>query len=152
MSLEIFKKGQGKTSRITAYVLLSILILFGAYRLHATFNVAGEGVLVGTSGVLWGETPPLIDAAIPVLGTITIMKVISVVVFGLAMLGLHLVLNAPKMATLLIDTEQEMRKVSWPSKTEVKSATIVVVIVTFVMALSLYGFDAGLQHLFSLVF
>jgi preprotein translocase SecE subunit len=152
MSLEIYKKGQGKTARITAYALLGVLILFGAYRLHATFNVPGEGVLVGTSGKLWGDTPPLIDASVPVLGTITIMKVVSVIAFGLGMLALHLVLNGPKMATILIDTEQEMRKVSWPSKTEVRSATIVVVIVTFVMALSLYGFDVGLQHLFSLVF
>jgi len=152
MSLEIYKKGQGKTARITAYALLGVLILFGAYRLHATFNVAGEGVLVGKSGMLWGTTPPLLDASIPVIGTITIMKVISVFVLGLGLLVMHLVLNGPKMATLLIDTEQEMRKVSWPSKTEVKSATVVVVIVTFVMAMSLYGFDAGLQRLFSFVF
>ena len=46
MSLEIYKKGQGKVARVSAYILLGLLILFGAYRLHATFNVPGEGVLV----------------------------------------------------------------------------------------------------------
>ena len=138
MSLEIYKKGQGKAARVTAYVLLGILVLFGAYRLYATFNVPGEGVLV--------------DANIPVIGQITVMKIVSFLVFAGGMLALHLALNAPKMATLLIDTEQEMRKVSWPSRNEVKSATIVVVIVTFVMAMSLYGFDQGLQRLFSFIF
>ena len=138
MNLEIYKKGQGKTARLIAYCLIGILVLFGAYRLYATFNVPGEGILV--------------DAKIPVIGQITIMKVIAFVAFLVGLLGMHLVLNGPKLATLLIDTEQEMRKVSWPSRPEVKSATLVVVLVTFVMALSLFGFDQGLQRLFSFVF
>ena len=138
MNLEIYKKGQGKTARWIAYSLIGVLVLFGAYRLHATFNVPGEGILV--------------DAKLPVIGQITIMKVISFVVFCLGLLATHLVLNSPKMANLLIDTEQEMRKVTWPSRAEVKSATLVVVLVTFIMAMSLFGFDQGLQRLFSFVF
>ena len=137
MSLDIYKKGQGKIARTSAYGLLGLLILFGAYRLHATFNVPGEGVLVD---------------GVPVIGSITIMKIISILVLGGCMLLLHLVLNRPKTADILIDTEQEMRKVSWPSRAEVKSATVVVVIVTFVMGLTLFGFDQALQGLFSLIF
>jgi preprotein translocase subunit SecE len=34
----------------------------------------------------------------------------------------------------------------------VKSATLVVVLVTFVIGLSLFGFDKGLQGLFSFIF
>jgi len=138
MSLEIYKPGQGKIARVTAYSLIGVLILFGAFRLYATFNVPGEGVLVA--------------AKLPIIGQVTIMKIIAVIAFGAGILGMHLVLNSPKLATLLIDTEQEMRKVSWPSKLEVRSATIVVVIVTFVMAGALFGFDQGLQRLFSFVF
>jgi preprotein translocase SecE subunit len=138
MNLEIYKKGQGKIARVTAYSLVGVLILFGAYRLFATFNVPGEGVLVA--------------ARIPVIGQITIMKIVAIVAFAVGLLLMHLVLNGPKLATLLIDTEQEMRKVSWPSKSEVKSATLVVVLVTFIMAFSLFGFDQGLQRLFSFVF
>lgn len=137
MGLEIFKKGQGSVARLSAYGLLGLLVLFGAYRLHATFNVPGEGVLVQD---------------LPVVGSLTILKLISVAVFLLAMLGLHLVLNKPASANLLIDSEQEMRKVSWPSWPEVKSATFVVVVVTFVMGMALYGFDEILLVLFSLIF
>jgi preprotein translocase SecE subunit len=137
MSLDIYKKGQGKIARTSAYGLLGLLVLFGAYRLYATFNVPGEGVLVEN---------------LPVIGNITIMKIVSILVLGAGMLLLHIVLNRPQTADVLIDTEQEMRKVSWPSKAEVKSATIVVVIVTFVMGLTLFGFDQALQGLFSFIF
>ncbi len=137
MSLEIYKKGQGKVARLTAYSLLGLLILFGAYRLHATFNVPGEGVLV---------------EKLPLIGDLTIMKIISVVAFFGGMLLLHLALNKKGTTDLLIDTEQEMRKVSWPSWPEVKSATFIVIIVTFVMGMSLFGFDQALQGLFSFIF
>ena len=137
MSLEIYKKGQGKVARMSAYILMGLLILFGAYRLHATFNVPGEGVLV---------------EKLPVIGDLTIMKLISLAAFLFGMLALHLVLNKATTADLLIDTEQEMRKVSWPSWGEVKSATLIVIVVTFVMGMSLFGFDQALQGLFSFIF
>jgi preprotein translocase SecE subunit len=137
MSLEIYKKGQGKTARLTAYVLLGLLVLFGAYRLHATFNRPGEGVLV---------------EGLPLLGALTLMKVFAALAFLGGMLALHVVLNRAAVTDLLIDTEQEMRKVSWPSWAEVKSATLVVVLVTFVMGMMLFGFDWLLQRLFRLIF
>ena len=137
MGLEIFKKGQGKVARVSAYILLGLLILFGAYRLHATFNVPGEGVLVDR---------------VPVVGSITVMKLIALGAFLVGMLLLHMTLNRAATANLLIDTEQEMRKVSWPSWSEVKNATLIVVIVTFVMGISLFGFDRALQALFRFIF
>ena len=75
-----------------------------------------------------------------------------IVVFLLGLLAVHLVLNRPRMVDTLIDTESEMRKVSWPSRREVKSATIVVVVVTVVLGLSLYGFDWALRRIFHLIF
>ena len=61
-------------------------------------------------------------------------------------------LNRPASVDTLIDTEQELKKVSWPSKTEVRNATLVVVLVTFVMAILLFGFDRILQWVFRLVY
>ena len=137
MSLEIYKKGQGKFARICAYVFVGILVAFGAWRFHATFNVPGQGVLL---------------EKLPLVGTLTYLKIGALGVFLAGLLIAHLALNGPKIADLLIDTEQEMRKVSWPSWPEVKSATLVVVIVTFVMGLALFGFDKALQGLFSFIF
>ncbi len=132
MNLEIYKKGQGRYARRAAYLLGGVLIFFGAYRFFATFNSVGRHVWV---------------ADLPLIGDVTLYKVEAFVVFALGLLGLHLVLNRPATADLLIDTEQEMRKVSWPSRTEVWSATKVVVLVTFVTGLALYGFDFVLRQI-----
>lgn len=137
MSLEIYKKGQGKVARACAYALVGVLVAFGAWRFHAAFNVPGEGVLI---------------EKLPIIGSLTILKIGALFVFLVGLLLTHLVLNRAKVADLLIDTEQEMRKVSWPSWPEVKSATLVVVVVTFVMGMALFGFDRALQGLFSFIF
>ena len=137
MKLEVIKKGQGKYARGVAYLLIGLLMLFGAIRLFATINVRNKLVLVED---------------LPVIGDLTGYKLIAVGLFSISMLIVHLILNRPAMVDLLIDTEQEMKKVSWPSKREVQSATIVVVIVTFVIATMLFGFDELLHALFQLIF
>lgn len=137
MQLEIQKKGQGTWARGSAYGLIAILVVFGAIQLFATINVPGAHV--------WAS-------GVPILGDITPYKVIAFVVFLLGLLAVHLVLNRAKVVDVLIDTESEMRKVSWPSRREVKSATIVVAVVTIVLGLSLYGFDAVLRRIFHLIF
>jgi preprotein translocase SecE subunit len=143
MSLEIYKKGQGTRARVAAYSLLGLLVLFGAWACHGEFNTVGRGVGLPVADGL---------SNLPVIGALTWMKLIAVAVFFGGMLGVHLVLNKPAMADLLIDTEQEMRKVSWPSWAEVKGASRVVVIVTFVFGLTLFAFDKALQGLFSFIF
>ena len=137
MSLEIYKKGQGKYARGVGYAIGALLVLFGAFRLHATFNVPGKHVWVDN---------------VPMLGDITLYKVVAVSAFFIGILICHIILNRSDLVDLFIDTEQEMRKVSWPSRKEVKSATIVVIVVTFIIGLSLFGFDKLLQHVFRLIF
>lgn len=136
MGLEIQKYGQGKIARLTAYLLGIALIVFGGIRLYATINVPG---------VEWVKSVPL-------LGHLSPYNTVAIVVVLLGVLGLHLVLNRPSAVDLLIDTEQELKKVSWPSRREVQSATLVVSLVTFTVALLLFGFDALLHWLFRLVY
>ncbi len=137
MQLEILKKGQGTWARVAAYVFCGALVLFGAVRFFATFNDPGVTPLV---------------RGLPLLGDVNWFKVAAVVVFLLGMLAVHLMLNRPRAVDALIDTEGELRKVSWPSRREVKSATIVVAVVTVVLGMSLYGFDWALQRVLHLFF
>ena len=46
----------------------------------------------------------------------------------------------------MIETEQEMRKVSWPTLPEVWNATLVVILVTAVFALTMSLFDHGIRN------
>ena len=136
MNLEIIKKGQGGRARGLAYLLSGGIVLYGAIALYATINRPGENVFI---------------SKLPVIGDLSLYKIIAVVVFGVGLLLSHLFLNRASLVDLMIDTEQEMKKVSWPSRAEVQSSSIVVVVVTFILAMVLFGFDNLLQWLFRLV-
>lgn len=136
MGLEVYKVGQGKYARGVAYLLGAGLIVFGGIRLYATINVPGRE---------WVKD-------LPIIGHVSIYNTIALAVVLIGMLLLHLVLNRPGAVDALIDTEQELKKVSWPSKREARNATVVVVLVTFAMAVILFGFDRILQWVFRLVY
>jgi preprotein translocase subunit SecE len=57
-------------------------------------------------------------------------------------------LNAPKIADLLVDTEVEMKKVTWPSMDDSRKASVVVVVCVAVMVTFLAASDFGLQWFF----
>jgi preprotein translocase SecE subunit len=137
MGLDVYKKGQGSLARLAAYAIGIVLIAFGVLRFFATINVPNENVLV---------------PGLPLLGDLSVYKVVSLVLLVAALIGLHLLLNRPRSVDLLIETEQEMKKVSWPTLPEVWNATLVVVLVTVLLAVTMYGFDLALSRLFKLVF
>jgi preprotein translocase SecE subunit len=131
MGLELYKKGQGSAARIAAYVACGILIVFGAIRLYATINRPNE---------------LMIAEGLPLIGDLNGFKAAAFVVGVLGLLALHLLLNRPKSTDLLIETEQEMKKVSWPTFPEVVNATGVVSLVTLVLALTMFGLDEALRQ------
>ena len=49
--------------------------------------------------------------------------------------------NIARPADLLIETEIEMRKVTWPTVAEVFGATLVVIVVTLMMGFYLFALD-----------
>ena len=59
--------------------------------------------------------------------------------------------NFPGFADFLIAVEAEMNKVSWPTKTELWNASVVVMFVIFAMAGLLYAFDIIWSILFELI-
>jgi len=67
-----------------------------------------------------------------------------VIPFLIGVVGLWLgyrIVNYTRFADFLIAVEAEMNKVSWPGKTELWSASCVVIFVIFAMALALFSFD-----------
>lgn len=137
MAFEIYKKGQGTIARASAYLIGTLLIGFGAYRLFATVNVPGQGVLTSD---------------LPVIGALTISKVVAFFVGALGVLGLHALLNKPRSVDMLIETEAEMRRVSWPTTKQVWNATLVVAFVTFVLAVTMSGLDLVIRQVLHLMF
>jgi len=60
-------------------------------------------------------------------------------------------LNKPRIVDFMIATESEMRKVNWPSKTEIKGSTAVVIIGTLLVTSILFVIDLGFVTLFTII-
>ncbi len=121
----IYKRSQGKYTRVITALAVLIMVAWGSYSLAE--KLSGYGV------------NPYLRFGIP-LGVL--------VFFGLLMFWL---VNKPRMADFLIATESEMKKVSWSSKKEVIGSTKVVIVTTFIMAALLFLVDFVFAKIFKLI-
>jgi len=130
---EIYKKGQGTIARWIAFLGLSGLAGFGTYELY--------DALSGTTGNL-----SLAGASVPW------SVLISGLVFVAAEILTAWLINLPKFVDYLIMSEIELRKVSWPTREELKRQTAVVIIAlivfSFVLWLADMVFTAGTVNLY----
>ena len=65
-------------------------------------------------------------------------------------IGYRLV-NWPRFADFLIAVEAELNKVTWPSREELKRASVVVIFTIFFLAITLFLFDILWQTIFSVL-
>ena len=133
------KGGQGRWARMSAYAGCAIVAAFGAVALH---HVPGLGSkwFGGLEG-LWTRR---------FLGTEFVLRPVffpAVSFFLVAMIGVHLFLNRPRAAEFLIDTQGEMKRVSWPTRREWIGSTIVVIVLVMILSFFLFGVDSALSPL-----
>jgi preprotein translocase subunit SecE len=110
----IYKRTQGRVTRQVTFAAFAAVIALGLARLSAL--QAGNG--------------PHLQIALP---------------FVLLIIGWwasYRLVNVPAFADFLISVEAEMNKVSWPSRTELFRASMVVLIVIFSLAAILSMYDA----------
>ncbi len=112
---EIYKRGQGKHTRIMTFVGAMVLVVIGAVLLSERLTVF--------------QLNPLVRYGIA-----------TVLVLGVAVLMFWIV-NRPQSADFMIATEGEMKKVSWSSRKEVVGSTKVVIITTLILAAVLFAVD-----------
>jgi preprotein translocase SecE subunit len=137
--LEFYKKGQGSLARLLALLSCFALAAWGGYSLWKLLQ-----------RVDWADTPLL---TVPHLGfTIDVAMVVAIVGVVTLASGVVWIMNRPRSVDLLVETEGEMRKVSWPSRQEAwNSSLIVVITVLFLMGL-LFFYDVVLNALLRLLF
>ena len=131
------KPGQGRWARLGAYVGVAVIALFGAIALHKWPGYDSKWFF-GESG-LWQKTifgakftlrPVFFPAVAFLLG---------------AMVAFHLFVNRPRPADFLIETQGEMKRVSWPTRREWVGSTLVVLALVAVLSFFLYGVDSLLS-------
>jgi len=112
-----YKWSQGKVARQITFASLVIGIAIGCWRLSST--QIGEGFAREYG----------IPIALFVIGTWASFRIV----------------NIPRFAEFLISVENEMNKVSWPSKPELFRASMVVIVVIFLLTAILFSYDIILK-------
>jgi len=123
MIFNIYKRGQGKYTRLYSALAIVIVTGLGCLQLYRKLKANDFG--------LWIET--MVPAGMFV---------------ALAVLILWLI-NKSTVADFMIAAEGEMKKVSWSSKKEITVSTFIVIIVVIFMALLLYGTDLSFEVFFN---
>ena len=133
--------GEGKLARRVAFYTLMLLVVWGSKELAIwlrSFNWA-EPQILGGFKVPFYALPMSVAVAVSIG-----------VAIGLGFLLFQL-LNKEKPATLLIDTETELKKVAWPSWPEAKQATLIVLVFVAFVAAYLTAVEFALKNIFDLI-
>ena len=119
----VYKRSQGRITRQVTFAAMAIAIALGLLRMSSLLVTSGPGYQYGVPGALL-----------------------------LACLwASYRMVNFPAFADFLIAVEAEMNKVSWPTRAELFRASMVVLIVIFVLAFVLAGYDIFWKLMFSKV-
>lgn len=131
-----YREDQGRHARMAAFWSVLFFVGFGCKFLHDVL-------------VAWPSLrKPLGGARIPIVGIdLTPAFLVTAALF---LVGLYFVqrwLQRPKIADLLIDTEAELKKVTWPKGSDVWNAAVVVIVSVVLLGLFLAVADIFLYRL-----
>ncbi len=119
----VYKPNQGRIVRQLTVLAIGLIVALGNWRLYATLDgsTSNKAIAVGVPA-------------------------------GLLIVGLWIcfrLIHWPRFADFLIAVEAEMKKVTWPSRDEVKRASVVVIVTIAILAISLFLFDIFWQAFFN---
>jgi preprotein translocase SecE subunit len=129
MIFGIYKRGQGKYTRLCSAFAAAIIAGLGCWRLYIKLEAVEWGL--SRKAVLWVAT--MVPAGM-------------FVVFALLISWL---INKHSVADFMIAAEGEMKKVSWSSKQEIVVSTFIVIVVVVFMAILLGTTDIGFRTFFT---
>jgi len=135
MALQLHKPNQGVYSRAVAGVGGGIMAVFGAYWLHGLVDLPE----------IWPNAKFVVPITYGLLAACTLFAVlgglVALIVTGTG-IGLKKVDRFSSASVdFLIETESELRKVSWPSREELTGSTFVVIFVTFLLGVYIVTVD-----------
>ena len=123
MAFDIYKRGQGKYTRLCSAFGTAIIAGLGCLQLYKKLDATDLG--------LWVKT------------------MVPAVLFVALGLLIFLLVNKPSVADFMVAAEGEMKKVSWSSKKEIAVSTFVVIVVVILMAALLGVTDLSFKLFFS---
>lgn len=123
INLAIYKRTQGRVARQATFAALAVIVALGVWSMSEYY---------ADQEPAWRYGLPLVLLAIGLWVSFRVVQM-------------------PAFADFLISVEGEMNKVSWPSRSELFRASIVVMAVIFFLAALLFTYDLILTELLRLV-
>ena len=135
--VDIYKNGEGKMTRRVAFYSLLILSVWGFRDLSGTI-----------SRWEWARVT-LLNLELPYYEQAVTVGVLLCLALNVAFaFWTFKYLNGQKPATVLIDTETELKKVSWPTWDDARHSTVIVLIFVAVCAAYLTAVEYALATIF----
>ena len=128
MVFEIYKRGQGKYTRLCSAFGAALMVGLGCLQLYKKLEAVGWGL--SRRAALWIAT--MVPAGL-------------FVALGLLIFWL---INKPSVADFMIASEGEMKKVSWSSRKEIAVSTFIVIVVVIIMGVILGVADLSFRVFF----
>ncbi|MGE3172891.1 MAG: preprotein translocase subunit SecE [Planctomycetota bacterium] len=135
-----YRKDQGRYARMVAFWGVVLLVGYGCFH--------GGGLATVLDGWLGDANTTYVDP-FPLLGTLKTSTLIAIGALAVVGFLAHRVFNAPRLADVLIETEEEMHKVTWPTWQETWSGTMAVAGMVLVLFLFLTVVDVVLLQVMS---
>ena len=128
MELTIYRKGQGKYTRLYTAFGVAAIVAIGSYQLYELLE-----------SLNWEDQKVrlVVSTAVPV----GVFVMLTGLVFWLV--------NKHSVADFMIAAEGEMKKVSWSSRQEIMVSTFVVIMVVTILAVFLGVVDFAFSYVFS---
>ena len=127
----IYKEDQGKVARIILVTVILLGAVFALQQLHGYMPKIPDWKLFG-----------LIDENGLALQILDWRYMVHGPLIVLAIMFAYSQFNRPKTADFLIETENELKnKVTWPSRKEEVSASVVVVVTVLILSVFIFGVD-----------
>jgi len=125
VAFTIYKRSQGKYTRLCSAFAVVLIVGLGCLRLYNILDASALDLS------LWTAT------------------LVPVGLFAVLCVGAFWLVNKPSVADFMVSAEGEMKKVSWSSRKEIAVSTFIVVVVVALMAAFLGLVDLGFQLFFS---
>ncbi|MHC4549168.1 MAG: preprotein translocase subunit SecE [Planctomycetota bacterium] len=141
--METYKAGQGGLARLTTWMAVIISLSLGCRELYSWIYAKTDRSLIPLD---FFQDLPLVG------GPLSYKVLLCTVVFVGLLWLIRRYLLRPQTVDALIETELELKKVSWPTRDESMNATWVVVLVTVLLTVTLSMFDGVLGAIFRMIF
>lgn len=121
MQLYIYKRGHGYHTRLWSAIACLLMAAIGCYKLSIKLSLTGN---------------------------LLVQFIVPAVVWALLGWLVYWISNRPSVADFLIGAEGELKKVSWSTKQQVVSSTMIVIFVVILMSVMLGFVDVLFRSVF----